>query len=313
FQDLDALLIRQPSATERWQQRHSLSSALGNIRVAAFSLPTPLGTSMPPASIFTLANGDAVNIDLLIAQQLPADTEAPLEFPEPSRRAKTDSLALRPREPMPPTSLLAAIRPAPKAGTSKANDFARFLRTNPTPAAFDMPVLAPVAFVHFCSRYPQDCKVNSDNGDRAPLPLTQAKLAELAKINHNVNNAIAPQANREGVSAETWLVGPSHGDCNDYAVTKRHQLLGRGWPSHSLLLAEVMLNSGEHHLVLVVRTREGDLVLDNLDSDIRPISQSKYQWVRAQKVENPRFWSTISVRRADRMADLSLGASAPRL
>jgi predicted transglutaminase-like cysteine proteinase len=40
---------------------------------------------------------------------------------------------------------------------------------------------------------------------------------------------------------------------------------------NSLLLAQVVIPSGEHHLVLLVRTRESDLVLDNLAENVRPI------------------------------------------
>ena len=46
-------------------------------------------------------------------------------------------------------------------------------------------------------------------------------------------------------------------------------LLERGWPSRSLLLSAVVLPSGEHHLILVVRVKDVDLVLDNLNDDIR--------------------------------------------
>ena len=99
----------------------------------------------------------------------------------------------------------------------------------------------------------------------APVTLTKARKAELAKVNREVNRAIRPQENPNGVTAEEWLVAPRDGDCNDFAVTKRHELLARGWPSRSLLLAEAVVASGEHHLVLVVRTREDDVVLDNLN------------------------------------------------
>ena len=44
--------------------------------------------------------------------------------------------------------------------------------------------------------------------------------------------------------------------------------------SRALLLSEVATSWGEHHLILVVRTSAGDLVLDNLTSQIRP-------WTRA--------------------------------
>ena len=97
-------------------------------------------------------------------------------------------------------------------------------------------------------------------------------------------------------------MAPHHGDCNDYAVTKRHELLARGWPSYALLLTEVVVTSGEHHLVLVVRTNEDDFVLDNLSANVRSISQTAYELVRAQQMGNPKFWSTINIARADRVA-----------
>jgi predicted transglutaminase-like cysteine proteinase len=168
--------------------------------------------------------------------------------------------------------------------------------------AFGAPVLAPAAFLRFCTRYPEDCKVRPTEFDHAVVSLTRARMTDLSKVNRDVNHSIRPRENLGGVSAEEWLVAPRHGDCNDYAVTKRHELLARGWPSHSLLLAEVVVAWGEHHLVLIVRTHEDDLVLDNLNGNVRPVSQIGYQLVRAQQTKNPKFWSTINVTRADRVA-----------
>lgn len=60
------------------------------------------------------------------------------------------------------------------------------------------------------------------------------------------------------LATEEWLLSPPAGDCNDYAITKRHKLLEFGWPSRALLLSEVVIPSGEHHLVLVVRVTNND-------------------------------------------------------
>ena len=160
---------------------------------------------------------------------------------------------------------------------------------------FGTPALAPMAFVRFCLRYPRDCEVqNGKNLGRNAL-LVASQRKELIKVNRDVNRSIKPQAQNGSVSAEKWVLSPSSGDCKDYAVTKRHDLLKRGWPSHSLLLAEVVISSGEHHLVLVVRTDEGDVVLDNLNQNLIKVSQSEYQWVRAQSTNNPKFWAAISI------------------
>ena len=94
---------------------------------------------------------------------------------------------------------------------------------------------------------------------------------DLRAVNKNVNAAIVPEHNSEGLAGEKWLIAPSSGDCNDYAVTKRSELLDRGWPTRALLLSEVVTSWGEHHLVLVVRTSSGDLVLDNMASEIQAV------------------------------------------
>jgi predicted transglutaminase-like cysteine proteinase len=168
--------------------------------------------------------------------------------------------------------------------------------------SFDIPSLAPMAFVRFCMQYPQDCKARGLAFRPELVSLTKLRRAELVKVNRDVNHAITPHEKANDVLAEKWLVSPREGDCKDYAVTKRHELLARGWPSSSLLLTEVIVASGEHHLVLVVRTREDDLVLDNLNENVHPVSQISYHWVRAQYAKNPKFWSTIHVTRATQMA-----------
>jgi predicted transglutaminase-like cysteine proteinase len=178
----------------------------------------------------------------------------------------------------------------------------RGLEASVTRINFETPSLAPMSFVRFCVQFPQDCKSSGIAFRPRPVELTKARIAELARVNREVNRAIRPKANANGVLAEEWLISPSEGDCKDYAVTKRHELLALGWPSRSLLLTEVVVASGEHHVVLVVRARENDLVLDNLNWNVRPVSQIGYQWVRAQQASNPKFWSTISVARSARVA-----------
>ncbi|WP_461330447.1 transglutaminase-like cysteine peptidase [Bradyrhizobium liaoningense] len=64
--------------------------------------------------------------------------------------------------------------------------------------------------------------------------------------------------------------------------------------SHSsLLLSEVVMRSGEHHLVLLVRTSSGDFVLDNLTPRVKPWSRTPYRWVRVQSAGNVGLWATV--------------------
>jgi predicted transglutaminase-like cysteine proteinase len=105
-----------------------------------------------------------------------------------------------------------------------------------------------------------------------------------------------PERNELGLAAETWVINPARGDCNDFAMSKRHELLNRGWPARTLLLSEVITNSGEPHLVLVVQTRSGDLVLDNLTPQIKPWSRAPYRWARIQMPNTGQLWATIAGR-----------------
>ena len=159
---------------------------------------------------------------------------------------------------------------------------------------FDAPTLAPMAFTQFCLKYPADCKPQRllSRGDR--VALNQMRWSELDSVNRTVNSSIRPERNEDGLAGEKWLLGPLRGDCNDYAVTKRHQLMARGWPARDVLLSEVATISGEHHLVTVVRTNGGDLVLDNLTDQIKPWSRTPYRWLRIQTPKNPNYWASIS-------------------
>ena len=156
---------------------------------------------------------------------------------------------------------------------------------------FDTPTLAPLAFTQFCMRYPGDCKPQR-SGDRTQLDIT--RWSELDIVNRTVNSSIHPLRNEGGLIGEKWLLAPASGDCNDYAVTKRHQLIAKGWSARTVLLSEVVTVSGEHHLVTVVRTDGGDLVLDNLTDEIMPWSRTPYRWVRIQTPKNPNYWASIS-------------------
>ena len=164
--------------------------------------------------------------------------------------------------------------------------------------AFHSPTLAPMAFTMFCLRYADQCRPQHVLFRGGPIRLTPERMDDLKEVNDLVNASIVPEHNEMGLAGEKWEIAPSRGDCNDYAVTKRSELLDRGWPARVLLLSEVVTSWGEHHLVLVVRTNAGDLVLDNMTRSVRQWSKAPYQWVRMQTPQNPNYWATIAERRA---------------
>jgi predicted transglutaminase-like cysteine proteinase len=164
----------------------------------------------------------------------------------------------------------------------------------------DKPALPPLGHTFFCLSHPDDCKVNPTDFRRRNIALTEERWNELNLVNRAVNRSIAPDEN----VTDEWQISPKIGNCKDYAITKRHELLVRGWPSRALLLSEVIVPSGAHHLILVVRTKDADLVLDNLNANIRPAAMTfhQYHWVRIESPQNPKFWASVSIPSTDRTA-----------
>jgi spore germination cell wall hydrolase CwlJ-like protein len=113
FQDLGALLARQPAVTER-VRAHMIASPFGTIHAAMFSMPRPVGTVIPRPPVYALANFDPDDIAGSIGTQPLGDPNTPLRFPTVNRKSKRDSSVSRARAPMPPLPL-AEIEPAPES------------------------------------------------------------------------------------------------------------------------------------------------------------------------------------------------------
>jgi len=123
-----------------------------------------------------------------------------------------------------------------------------------------------------------------------------ALYSDLEITNRRVNAAIQPaMIGRQFAFGDGWLLYPLFGNCNDFAVSKRHELLRAGWPSSALLLAEVALKTGEHHLVLIAMARGNSFVLDNLKQHVVPLSDVvDYRWIKIETPENPESWASVN-------------------
>jgi predicted transglutaminase-like cysteine proteinase len=116
----------------------------------------------------------------------------------------------------------------------------------------------------------------------------------LKRVNRGVNLSIVSRVKSYGQNLEDgWTIAPETGDCNDYAVTKRHKLMQSGLSSSALRLSVVKTPSGAGHLVLVVVTTKGGLVLDNLTDTIRPWRNTGYEWLKIQSASDAKFWHEI--------------------
>jgi len=146
---------------------------------------------------------------------------------------------------------------------------------------------APVGYHRFCARYPEQCQSSSE---AAVVMLTPDLWRLVTAVNTSVNRRIR---NDPGKGAFDWELEVALGNCNDYAVQKRAELLRAGLPPSALSLAVVTTATGEGHLVLTVRTDRGDYVLDNLRGGVLPWSRAAYRWIARQSVEGAFAWVAL--------------------
>ena len=165
--------------------------------------------------------------------------------------------------------------------------------------------LAPFASVVFCMQQPDQCK---DTGGADIVTLDATRKAELVSVNSSVNRSIRPVNDAPGT--DIWSVDVAAGDCEDYALTKRKHLLALGWSSRALRIAVARTSSGEGHAVLIAKTSEGDLVLDNRTGRIKDWRSTDLHWVMFQSEQGPQQWVSLSTGRLNPMM-ASVAENAP--
>ena len=168
------------------------------------------------------------------------------------------------------------------------------------------PAQPPHGFVRFCEATPAEC--SSDHGQESRFDASAERLKELDEVNRAVNKDVAPATDLEvyGVN-EYWTLPRKRGDCEDYALQKRHDLAAKGWPVSALLMTVVRDEKGEGHAVLTARTAQGDFVLDNKIEDVRMWNKTPYQFVMRQSYLNPKVWVALDTRQSPLATSLSGG------
>lgn len=151
------------------------------------------------------------------------------------------------------------------------------------PAVAGSAAHAPLGYQLMCLKTPAECR----GGGSSQVAMTSAIMSTIKQVNKHVNSAIAP---RNDGSADVWNASAVSGDCEDYVLAKRRALIKAGLPASALRIAFVKTRSGEGHAILVVKTDKGDIVLDNLNRSVRPLSQSGYRIVSISGA-NPASWS----------------------
>jgi len=192
YQDIAALLARQPGVAERWQKR--VFSSAGTIQVATFSFGRPIGTSSPQTATYRLASLDNQGIDITGSVTrnplvMPPPRYHAADFPKVDRTMKGDRLVVRPS---PPAETVPAERAPANEDPSTSNASVKGAKTAEVPPSVERAPLDPELQAAL-SAPPLDMSLSLETGpsDDLKRPL-EAPAA-----------ALAPAPPRDGFSFKT--------------------------------------------------------------------------------------------------------------
>lgn len=147
----------------------------------------------------------------------------------------------------------------------------------------------PVGHLEFCNTHPVECRAN----DRV-VPATvldDNNWQQLVSVNAYYNQNVVPVTDQDLYQvAEFWTYPNGYGDCEDFALAKRRDLINSGWHPSTLMIAVVKEANGNGHAVLLARTDRGDMVLDNQDGVIKLWSDTPYKFIKRQSQTNSGQW-----------------------
>lgn len=183
--------------------------------------------------------------------------------------------------------MLAALASLTWAGTAQAG--ANLMQTGAR-------TTQPVGHYEFCQRDPGECAQKSSG---RPVELTRSLWAAMVDINNTVNVMVEPKTDMEiWGREELWSYPEKVGDCEDYVLEKRRELMKLGVPAGNLLITVVRQPNGDGHAVLTVNTTRGDYILDNLEPRVLAWTDTDYTYLKRQSAKNSGAWVTINDGRA---------------
>ena len=137
----------------------------------------------------------------------------------------------------------------------------------------------------FCEKFPSECSVN--RAEPEVVELTPQIWKTIVSVNQRVNSSVKAitDADQWGVVDVWGFPDTGKGDCEDYQLLKRRILSESGLPRRAMRMTVVIDELGEGHAVLVIRTSQGDYVLDNKTSSVLPWHRTGYVFVKRESQE----------------------------
>lgn len=156
----------------------------------------------------------------------------------------------------------------------------------------------PRGLARLCETDPEYCAAPAGRA-AGRLQADRDLFILLDRVNRETNRSLHYRSDRrQHGAADVWSrpgVGRA-GDCEDYVLAKRERLMRAGVSPQALSVAAVHSPETGFHAVLVVRTTEGDYVLDSARSGVRRWDQTPYRWLSAQTSASLLDWRLVSER-----------------
>ncbi|WP_298848188.1 transglutaminase-like cysteine peptidase [uncultured Ruegeria sp.] len=145
----------------------------------------------------------------------------------------------------------------------------------------------PSGAINLCTQYNWACA-----GKRSVSMSSQQEFRVVEQVNRSVNRSTREVTDQSQYKTrERWALPTAiGGDCEDFALLKKRDLIHAGVDPSKLLIATVLDRRRVPHAVLVYRTANGDLVLDNLTNRIKPWTATRYLFLRMQDPKRPSRW-----------------------
>jgi predicted transglutaminase-like cysteine proteinase len=178
----------------------------------------------------------------------------------------------------------------------------------------------PRGLTAMCDTQPDQCdslqRVQA-RGDTQPAPAGKDKVKLLNTVNRQVNGRVRQETDARAFGqGEIWRRSGTGknavGDCEDLALEKMYRLALQGYPSDDLFLAVGYARDVGLHTVLIGRTDQGDLVLDNRTPYLTPWDKAPYSWIVHQEPGALTRWRNVSAQPRTEMVDRSDKRSGKR-
>lgn len=152
------------------------------------------------------------------------------------------------------------------------------------------PIRGPAGWEFWCAGHPEKCR----RGAPATVALDARTVAVMDRAFHAVHARITPEEEPPGQDVWRIVEGQGYGDCEDYALTWREELVRAGLPRGALDIAVAETEQGEIHAVLAIHTDRGTVVFDNRHKAPKPWSSLPYAWLALEPIAaNLTPWHTL--------------------